>query len=513
MVIYTLARKELRLLLRDRISALLLFGMPLLFILLLGLLLGEGFGQKPDDSLRVSVVNLDEGLALPMPEEVLNAAGGGVAAQSWEANAMPDPHGFPGKKGDRYYWSKLVQDDLSGTSRLRVEIIEDEAEARRLVKEGKRPAVIILGKDYSKRMHECSFLENGINPFHRDGVRLDAVDVEVVADDNQPIGSSVIGQVVQVSLMRVILPYMIGAAFDKLSSPDFLTLLLKMVPGSEFMPASMRKALAPGIQAAIAKLFPKYNLRGKTWGSLTSPVQAKPKPDDPSKPAVETITYQNQGGVGPISRGALRYQTLVPAYTVMFSFGLILTLGWLFVLERRQGTMPRLRTAPISRTQILLGKMVPCYLISFVQGMFLLIAGKLLFAMRWGPDDWPLWKQLMWLTPIVATTSLAAMGIAMFVATLARTEIQVALIGSMLVLFLGLISGCLVPGEMMPEAMQEVSRFTPHHWALVAYRQLLRPPESGPWTPDVAMIGQACGILTAYGLGFTAVAWGLLRLD
>ena len=41
MAIWTLAKKEIRLLLRDRLSAIILLGMPLLFILILGLLLGE----------------------------------------------------------------------------------------------------------------------------------------------------------------------------------------------------------------------------------------------------------------------------------------------------------------------------------------------------------------------------------------------------------------------------------------------------------------------------------------
>src|SRR5262249_35296754 len=59
-----LAKKELRLLLRDRVAAGLLLGMPLLFILLLGLMLGESFGQKPDDTLRVSIVDLDRGKGL-----------------------------------------------------------------------------------------------------------------------------------------------------------------------------------------------------------------------------------------------------------------------------------------------------------------------------------------------------------------------------------------------------------------------------------------------------------------
>src|SRR3954451_9718443 len=56
---WTLAAKDLRLLARDTRAVVILLAMPLIFILVLGLALGEGFGQKPDDRLRVSLVDLD----------------------------------------------------------------------------------------------------------------------------------------------------------------------------------------------------------------------------------------------------------------------------------------------------------------------------------------------------------------------------------------------------------------------------------------------------------------------
>ena len=61
MVTWILAKKDLRLLVRDPRAVVILLAMPLIFILVLGVSLGEGFGQKPDDRLRVSIVHLDEG--------------------------------------------------------------------------------------------------------------------------------------------------------------------------------------------------------------------------------------------------------------------------------------------------------------------------------------------------------------------------------------------------------------------------------------------------------------------
>src|SRR5205814_9112368 len=71
MPILTLALKDLRLLLRDARSAVILLVTPLVLILVLGLSLGEGFGEKPDERLRISVVNLDRGLSTkqPFPEK------------------------------------------------------------------------------------------------------------------------------------------------------------------------------------------------------------------------------------------------------------------------------------------------------------------------------------------------------------------------------------------------------------------------------------------------------------
>src|SRR5262245_8562434 len=54
MPIWTLAKKDLRLLVRDPRALMILLAMPFLFILVLGISLGEGFGKKPLEGLRVS---------------------------------------------------------------------------------------------------------------------------------------------------------------------------------------------------------------------------------------------------------------------------------------------------------------------------------------------------------------------------------------------------------------------------------------------------------------------------
>ncbi len=521
MALRALIKKEFRLLLRDRLSAGLLLLMPLLCILILGLLLGEGFGQKTDNRLRVSLVDRDQGYAVRECASQLMitpiSAFGCLPAGVVQGQSV---HSIVASSES---WGKVVQRDLAETAEIRVELIASTEEAKRLVQSGRRSAIIELGPLFSERVHACSFLADGINPFYRDGVNLDELDARLLRDPTQLTAASIIEQVGQVTLLRVVLPWMIGRAFERLSDDTFIDRLAQGIrlpiidpftkrEIGKFSLASLlttpeyKRAVGNGVQKALESQFSKFSLTSKTWAGLT-------KSESRIGHGVEAVTFSDEAGSGFLNRGAARYQILVPSYTVLFSFALVLTVGWLFVMERRQGTLRRLRAAPVSRGEVLLGKLLPCLGLSIVQGSFLLLAGKLVFNMSWGPEDWPIAKQLLMLLPVVVTTSLAAMGLAMFVAAVARTEMQVAILGSLLFLFLGLISGCLIPRELMPEGMTQVSQITPHAWALDAYRQLLQRPAPGAEGPNLEIVARSCLVLTGFGLGFLALAWGLLRLD
>src|SRR5258708_5511698 len=238
MAIWTLAKKELRLLLRDPRAGVILLGMPVIFILILGLALGEGFGQNPDARLRVSLLDPDRGYTDPRSAM--------REAAAWQAAAMPalgagvDPH-FLGAlclanandltRFPREPWSHVVRRDLEETASIRVEVLTSREEAERLVERGQRSAVLIFEPHFSERVAHCSFLTqaDSINPFYRDGVQFDEVGVTLLRDQTQLAAASIIEQVAQVTLLRVILPWMIGRAFEKLGHPAFIDHLAEVV--------------------------------------------------------------------------------------------------------------------------------------------------------------------------------------------------------------------------------------------------------------------------------------------
>jgi ABC-type multidrug transport system permease subunit len=466
MAVFTLARKDLRVLLRDTRAAIILLTMPLIFIVVLGLALGD-----PDERLRVTIVDEDAGLP-------------------------PDPGPFPDRK-----WSEIVRQDLEETGGINVEVVASRAEAEGMVRRGKRSAILVFTPEFSAKVHNCSFLDDkflggksGVNPFYRDGVDVKMLGLDILEDPKQVLAASIIKQVAQVSLLRVVMPWMIGKAFDKITDKQFIDEMAERVEITPSLAAPVRRPLKQlndkqrvevgiGVQKSLQQMLNKYNLQAKTWADLTL---------DRSGPHAEAAP--------PAGGRAERFQELVPAAVVMFAFLLVLNVGWLFVSERRQGTLLRLRAAPLLRAEILFGKILPCYAVSLGQGFFLLLAGRVLFGMKWGPCPW--------LLPlVVAATSTAAVGLAVLVASVAKTESQVSIYGSLLMLVLGGLSGCLMPRAWMPEKLQAIRQFTPHAWALDAYQELLLP------NPDLANVFAACGVLAAFGVVFTALTWWLMKLD
>src|SRR5438270_6193343 len=183
MVVWTLAKKDLRLLLRDARAMIILLVMPLIFILVLGVSLGEGFGKKAEDTLRVSVLVLDQGLDRD-PASVTREAAAALTAAPSLAQALGAACLIQTSQLAWHFsygpWAKLVEQDLRQTANIRVEIIESRALAEELIRSRRRGAVLVLGPRFSRQAQRCSFLADGINPFFRDGVNLQALDVEVL---------------------------------------------------------------------------------------------------------------------------------------------------------------------------------------------------------------------------------------------------------------------------------------------------------------------------------------------
>tara|TARA_B100000949_G_C14151717_1_gene395106 strand:+ start:536 stop:829 length:294 start_codon:yes stop_codon:yes gene_type:complete len=88
-----------------------------------------------------------------------------------------------------------------------------------------------------------------------------------------------------------------------------------------------------------------------------------------------------------------------------------------------------------------------------------------------------------------------------------RTDHQVTIVGTFLILGMAGISGCLMPRNWLPPLLKQVSlALIPHAWALVAYDELLSSP-----VPDSTRVLLCCLLLVAFSFAFFGLSLWRLR--
>lgn len=194
------------------------------------------------------------------------------------------------------------------------------------------------------------------------------------------------------------------------------------------------------------------------------------------------------------------YQQTASGYAVMFVFFIIMTIGFSFLRERRDGTYRRLLAAPVSKASILIGKLTPNLIVNCVQVAIMFGTGILLFGIDLGSS--PVGMLL-----ITLCLSLCACGMGLLIANLFRTENQLSAMGVLIVLTTSALSGAMIPRFIMGELMQQVSLAIPQTWAIEGYQQIM---VRGGGILDIL---PNCGILLLFAALFFGVALWRFRLD
>ncbi len=160
------------------------------------------------------------------------------------------------------------------------------------------------------------------------------------------------------------------------------------------------------------------------------------------------------------------YQQNVPGYAVMYVFFIVTVMAASILAERREGTFRRLLSTPMPRWQLLLGKVAPYLVVALVQVAVLLAFGRLVFGMALG-------RHPLALLPLSIALACCACAIGLLLASFSRTEAQVNGLGTVVVLVLAALGGCMVPGVFMPRFMQTIAGYVPQGIALNGYQDVL----------------------------------------
>lgn len=191
-------------------------------------------------------------------------------------------------------------------------------------------------------------------------------------------------------------------------------------------------------------------------------------------------------------------QQNVPGWTLFGVFFISQTLATSLLEEKKVGTFRRLLVAPMSRAALLLGKLTPFLIVNLVQIVLMFAVGVFIMPLV-GAPKLELGKHPEALILISLATSLAATGLGLLIAALARTAEQIGGLGSLLVVTMAALGGVMVPRFVMPKFMQTVGLISPHAWALTAYQDVLvRGYDVTRILPEVAAL-----------IGFAVVFFGV----
>lgn len=159
-------------------------------------------------------------------------------------------------------------------------------------------------------------------------------------------------------------------------------------------------------------------------------------------------------------------QQNVPAWLVFGMFFVVASLSNLFLQERQCGALARLASLGVPVSMMIWAKALPYLVINGLQAALMLAVGVWLMPLL-GGDALSLagihWGALML---VLLAVSMAAIGLALALASLVRTQAQAATIGPVVNILMAAIGGVMVPKFVMPDAMQRVAEFSPMNWGL-----------------------------------------------
>lgn len=198
-------------------------------------------------------------------------------------------------------------------------------------------------------------------------------------------------------------------------------------------------------------------------------------------------------------------QQNVPAWLVFGMFFVVASLANLFLQERQCGALSRLASLGVPTSMMIWSKALPYLAINGLQAVLMLAVGVWMMPLL-GGDALSL-AGIHWgaLGLVLLAVSMAAISMALALASLVRTHAQASTVGPVVNILMAAIGGVMVPKFVMPEVMQRLAEFSPMNWGLEGMLAVLL--RGG----DVASVLQPTAKLAGFAAAMIVIAVLLFR--
>jgi ABC-2 type transport system permease protein len=209
-------------------------------------------------------------------------------------------------------------------------------------------------------------------------------------------------------------------------------------------------------------------LRAQALLGAIHPVPPRSGKNIPPRASAISVSAQALIGAERWSTGLrpTAVQQNVPAWLVFGMFFVVASLANLFLQERQCGALARLASLGVPTAAMICSKALPYLAINGLQAALMLAVGVWLMPLL-GGDALSLagihWNALLL---VLLAVSMAAIGLALALASVVRTHAQASALGPTVNILMAAIGGVMVPKFVMPEVMQRLAEFSPMNWGL-----------------------------------------------
>ncbi|MFB1052042.1 ABC transporter permease [Paraliobacillus sp. JSM ZJ581] len=156
---------------------------------------------------------------------------------------------------------------------------------------------------------------------------------------------------------------------------------------------------------------------------------------------------------------------IVPGYTIMFVFFIMITMTDSFIKDRNIGMVTRIASTPLSPYLFLFGKWISYMVIVMMQVVILFLFGKVVYHI---PLEQPIYLLIL---SVFLTFMVTGLGLAL--AVIVKTNNMGIALTQIIALGGAVLGGLWMPVNMMPDILQVISRFLPQHWAHQAFQNAM----------------------------------------
>jgi ABC-2 type transport system permease protein len=183
---------------------------------------------------------------------------------------------------------------------------------------------------------------------------------------------------------------------------------------------------------------------------------------------------------------------IVPGYTVMFVFYIMISILKGMFKERESGILERIKTTPLKSYEYMLGMWIPQVIAAMIQITVLFTFGHFLLDLELSNYG------LLFLLSLAL--SLCATALGMMLTMLVKSDnhgmalVQIVSLGG------AAVGGLWMPVDMLPDGMQKLAHFLPQYWAMQGYQAILFQ------TGDNQVLWNGMAVLTAIAIGAIGIA-------